>query len=148
LLGREADPAGLAGWSQVVMNGKPTTDVVIGLMTSPEFASQHASTTDFIQFAYRNLLGREADASLSVWADMMAGGFSRASLITAVLSSPEAVHRLTRSAYITFFERDPGQAELDAWFQVLAASGASSSEFIADFLNGTEFRAKAATHQA
>ena len=82
LLGRAADPTGLAGWQDVLAQGGSLQDVAHGIS---------GSTEAHIRSLYKSILGREADAAgLSHWGDFLSGGGTLQGVASGILNSQEA----------------------------------------------------------
>lgn len=100
VLGRQADGAGLAGWSSKLQEGTPTAEILAAMLQSEEFEHGHnigaLSTRDYIALLYRTLLGKDPDkAALEKTAgDVESGVLSRAKLLEQFVTSSElkAVH--------------------------------------------------------
>ena len=94
MLGRAADPAGLADWSSRIM-AKPTKDTLLnvaldGFMHSPEFQSKGLSNTEFVKVLYRTFLDREYDnAGLQDWVSKLQSGATRDKVAAGFAYSPE-----------------------------------------------------------
>jgi uncharacterized repeat protein (TIGR01451 family) len=83
VLRRAPAPAELAGWAQVLQAGG-TQAVVVGLLTSPEGA------TDAVQTLYRQALRRPADpVGLASFAPLLQAGAPLEAVADAVFGSPE-----------------------------------------------------------
>jgi hypothetical protein len=79
LLGRAADPAGLAFWSQQLDKGLSIDGLVDGMLASPEAMQLfgNASSTGFITALYESAFGRAPEAAgLQFWTSMLASAGS------------------------------------------------------------------------
>jgi streptogramin lyase len=84
LLGREADPVGLAGWSSLIDQGTSRADVVRDIEVSPEYEGV------VVQQLYATYLRRSADpGGLASGAAFLAGGGTREELAAMLLGSAE-----------------------------------------------------------
>jgi streptogramin lyase len=84
LLGREADPVGLAGWSVMIDQGTARSDVVRAIEVSPEYQGV------VVQQLYATYLRRSADpVGLASGEAFLAGGGTREVLAAMLLGSAE-----------------------------------------------------------
>ena len=84
LLGREADPAGLAYWKGDLAGGQTRDQVVANIRLQPEYRDK------FIGEAYKNLLGRDVGLEgIDYWSKAMESGESEASIIANIKRSEE-----------------------------------------------------------
>lgn len=84
LLGRAADPGGLASWVGQLNAGESTGAVVAGFLYSNEYEA------DWVQGEYVHLLDRGADpGGLASWVSDLAGGASYEQVIAGLVGSPE-----------------------------------------------------------
>ena len=84
LLGRDADPAGLANWLDALLRGAPRSAVAQGVWNSPEHRGLE------VDHFYLDLLHRPADAAgRAGWVSALLAGASEADVQTGILSSPE-----------------------------------------------------------
>lgn len=95
VLGREADGAGLAGWSSKLGEATRVTEILAAMLQSDEFAHNHnvsaLSTKDYILLLYHTLFGKGPD---KVVLEKLAGDFedgvlSRTKLQEELINSPE-----------------------------------------------------------
>lgn len=84
LLGREAEPDGLAFWSGLLQQGQSRNQVIDGIAGNTEFRSEQ------IDRSFQTFLHRSADAvGMSYFLDWMAKGASTTQVQSAILASPE-----------------------------------------------------------
>ena len=84
LLGREADPAGLAYWKGDLAGGQTRDQVVANIRLQPEYRDK------FIGEAYKNLLGRDVGLEgIDYWSKAMESGESEDSIIANIKRSEE-----------------------------------------------------------
>jgi uncharacterized repeat protein (TIGR02543 family) len=84
LLGRAAEPEGLAFWENLLSSGVSRNAVAAAILSSTEYLS------DFVESQYHHLLGRAADqGGLSFWVTQLAGGASNESVIAGFVGSAE-----------------------------------------------------------
>jgi hypothetical protein len=103
VLGRAADPSGLAHWKAVVAGGAPRDDVAQVFATSPEARRR------FVDRAYLAILDRHADPSgLAYWTGRLAHGLTGEDLYATLAGSPAAYQHAGSSA----------SGIVGAWYQV------------------------------
>jgi hypothetical protein len=84
LLGRAADPGGLASWVGQLNAGVSLGAVVAGVLSSNEYE------TDWVEAEYVHLLDRAADpGGVAFWVSELAGGASYEQVIAGLVGSPE-----------------------------------------------------------
>ncbi|HEY7423721.1 MAG TPA: DUF4214 domain-containing protein, partial [Gemmataceae bacterium] len=93
-LNRPLDSSGSAIWQQALASGQSLTQVAQEILSTSEYY------TDLVQNMYQTYLGRAADpTSLSAFvASLQSGGGSDATVISAILGSPEFLARATGTA--------------------------------------------------
>jgi hypothetical protein len=127
LLGREADPGGLAGWTGLVDQGHSRREVVSGIEATPEYRSR------LVQSLYNTLLHRPADtAGLAGWAGALAAGTTTEQAEIGFIGSPEYFHNRggsSDSGFLTAVYGDVLNRAIDptgasAWETLLGAGHA------------------------
>jgi hypothetical protein len=97
-LGREPDPADLAGWADFFEGEGTPAQLAQTLTMSQEFQSLHSQQTDaqYVESLYENGLGRPADpAGLQGWAGaLQSGSMDRAGVLAGIAQSAESQQRL------------------------------------------------------
>ncbi len=91
-LAREPDIAGLAYWTGQISAGASLVTIAAGFVGSNEFQAAYGAlnNTQFVTRLYANVLHRAPDAAgLAYWNGLLAGGASRASVVTGFSDSPE-----------------------------------------------------------
>ncbi len=96
VLGRESDAAGLESWvDSVEAQTASTTDMLIAMLNSPEFASKYGviglSDRDYTSFLFQLLLNRDPDdVGLEAYThELKTGEASRASVAAGIVLSAE-----------------------------------------------------------
>ena len=111
--------------------------------TSTPVAGSGPSNDRWINQIYIDLLGRPADAAgLSAFGGLLAGGASRTTVATNVLSSAEYRTRLLTNFYTTFLHRSPLAGEVSFWLPAFVA-GLSDEQIEAQFMASAEYFALA-----
>ena len=121
LLGRAADPNGLAGWSGLLDQGQASrAQVALGIEGSPEY---HARVVDAL---YAHILHRPADITGETgWTNFLNSGGTAQQLAAELLSSDEYVNDNgnTTSGFVTGVYRDVLHRSPDAgaqsWIQYI-----------------------------
>jgi hypothetical protein len=124
-LGREADPAGLAGWSDALTSGALTRlQVTKGLAGSDEFHD------DTVSALYALLLDRSpAPQERAAWKAALRRGVTFEQVVIAFYSSDEFYARLESDSawvaglYLFLLGREPELAEIAAWRPLIAQVG-------------------------
>jgi len=145
LLGRQPDPAGLQFWISRLKGGAPRHEVLIGFLESPEYTSNHASSDEFVESLYINLLGRPSDPDgKQFWVDALSGGASRADVARGILFSQEYCTQRVTELYTTLLGRAPDSAGLASWVTIMS-NGAAFQELQYNFLAAREYRVRSLT---
>jgi autotransporter-associated beta strand protein len=140
LLGRSADPNGLAAWSGLLDQGASRGQVVLGIENTPEYQR------DLVQTLYSTLLGRPADSQgLNSFTAFLGAGGTVEQVKAAILGSPEYLQNRgggTNDGFLAALYQDvlgrridpTGQADLT----FLLANNTSRSDVAAIVLNSPE----------
>ena len=91
VLGRKADPVGLAEWfNQLILGNNTGADVAQGFFFSDEFKSKNTSNEAYVDVLYATMFDRAADPSgKSAWLDILDTGFSRTYAYRGFVESQE-----------------------------------------------------------
>jgi hypothetical protein len=126
MMGRGADEAGFAGWTNTLMRTGDRRGVARGFSNSVEYRAL------VITQAYRQVLGREPDAGgMQTWLEGVASGKVGLDYVrTMFMASPEFYLRggssdaaFVTNIYQAALGRPAGQSEIDYWAQVRRRSG-------------------------
>ncbi len=96
--GRDAEVAGLTGWTSALHGGLSLTDFANAIANTPEFLALHASQSnaDMVASFYLNGLGRPEDApGAAGWNAALAAGASRGSIVAGFAASTEGLQHLS-----------------------------------------------------
>ena len=160
-LGRQPDAAGREYGTAALKAGHSLASLTANFLDSPEFLARFGRPDDtgFIHGAYQQSLGRQADADgLAFWQAKLAGGVTRAEMLTGFSESAEnrnltapllanglwdADDQTAEAArlYQAVLGRLPEQAGLRFWIDYLD-TGASLSSAAARFAESPEFQAR------
>lgn len=91
VLGREADPAGLADWVNQLNSGtRSGTDIANGFFNSSEYVGRGQSNEDFLNTLYQAFFNRAADqGGYQTWLVNLANGATRQNIIDGFSNSQE-----------------------------------------------------------
>ncbi len=137
ILGRDAEPAGLAFWVNALNTGMPIAVVDYSFVNSMEHR------LDEVTYYYATFLGRAPDPLYIDWVNELLNGGNEAAVIKGILTSPEYTASHAGSAdfvsdlYFQLLGRQANSAEQTPWEQLLA-SGVSRAAVVASFLNSQE----------
>jgi hypothetical protein len=142
LLGRPADPGGLASWTGVLNAGWSDQAVLEGIVGSAEFYAHVGGTPSaFVTALYADLLGRGPDAGgLASWVGAVNAGVSRGAVVAGFLYSSEGEAYFVEGEYATLLDRPADPGGLASWVGALAG-GASYEQVIAGIMGSPEFYA-------
>ena len=164
-LGRAPDAIGSSDWTNALETGSATLrGVGQALADSAEFKAKYGALDDagFVSQLYRNVLGREADASgLSYWRDQLAAGRTRGDVVVGLSESSENIARTGGAVsaglwtpntatvevvryYETVFGRAPDAAGLTYWIGA-RQNGVTSQQLAQSLTGSAEFTARYGT---
>jgi protocatechuate 3,4-dioxygenase beta subunit len=147
LLGRPADPVGLAAGMEILngvslFTGVPATydDVRLMIQTSAEYAQRHGNTNaGFLAGLYQDILGRAVDPTgAAIFGGALAGGASRALVTRLLLESTEAKQRIVQDEFATYLHRFADPAGLGLFANALAG-GFSEDDLRAVIIGSPEY---------
>ncbi|WP_166874850.1 DUF4214 domain-containing protein [Salinibacterium sp. ZJ450] len=139
-LGREPDPAGLAGWVQAAKAGMPVAQIAAGFYASPEYFGTVGQNNfgTWVSDLYQKLLLRAPDAAgLQGWVTALQAGMGRDQLAFGFYQAPETLGVRITALYQTLLSRPPEAGAIPNWSPfvrdfgdlVLAAALAGSAEY-------------------
>ncbi len=142
---RAPDYDGLLYWTDQIRSGVTLRQVAQQFVLSAEFQAAYGSLDDdgYVDLVYRNVLGREADASGSdYWGGQLRAGLQRGALMVAFSDSTEYRRFIDSKVkatmlYIGMLRRAPDDAGLDYWADVI--DGTPYRDVIAGFLGAAEY---------
>ena len=160
VLNRAPDPAGLAGWTDLLNGGMSRQDVVLGFSQSLEFrnatdtpAARYVNDRDAAQWSddvfrlYQATLDRNPDpAGFTGWTGLLAGGTSFLTAVTGFVNSTEfqsTYGALDNTQFVTLLynnvlNRAPDAGGLAAWTTAMT-NGMSRAEVVQGFSQSAEF---------
>jgi hypothetical protein len=114
-LGRDADPAGRAGFVAYLQAGGTLEGVSQAILASAEYQSHLPTDSAFVQSLYQNLLHRMGSSTeVSQWVAVLAQ-LGRAGVAQQFLSSPEFRAGEVGDDYAQLLHRPPSAAEVNGW---------------------------------
>jgi uncharacterized repeat protein (TIGR01451 family) len=142
LLHRQADPSGLAAWSDFLDNGGSRTQLVLGFESSPEYLG------DQVDAVYSQLLHRSADpAGRNAFVNFLERGGTVEQMQALIAGSPEYFQKRaggTNDGFLDALYRDGLGRPVDAggratWDQALA-NGLSRTQVAASIFSSAEYK--------
>jgi probable HAF family extracellular repeat protein len=142
LLGRQAEPAGLAYWKGLLDQGVSRTQVVMGIENGLEYL------TNEVQGFYRRFLHRAADpVGLNGWVTFLKQGRTPEQLGTMIVSSPEYFLIRgggTNAGFVSALYQDALQRDVDPTGRFVnnqaLAAGVSRSAIASVIFGSSEYR--------
>ncbi len=141
ILGRASDPAGLNNAVAQFRQGVSLDRLRAAFFGSDEYfrVKGGGNNTSFLQQLYRDVLGREIDASgLGSFTIFLNRGVPRSAVAFAILTSLEADQATTVSLYNSFLRRVPDPSGFNSVVTLLQR-GADETVVIQGFLASVEF---------
>lgn len=90
---RAPDVAGFNYWSNALADGTPRAQAIQDFFTSAEFEANFASSSQYVEALYHQLLGRTSDQpGLEYWTAAIDGGASHSAVIFAMLNNSEFIN--------------------------------------------------------
>ena len=103
-LGREPDAAGIANWTQGLLNGSLTgRDVARGFALSQEFANKGTNNSVFLDTLYKSFFDRAADdGGKAAWTGLLTSGGTRSTVLDGFVGAQEFVNLCNRYGILPF----------------------------------------------
>lgn len=165
VLEREPDEEGLRYWMNQLRIGETAADIVGEFFNSQEMKNKNLNDKEFLTYAYRAILGREADdAGLQYWLSELQQGATRRWLLSEFVVSTEftqlcgnygivrgnitGLEHADKSAgatkFVTFIyrnvlKRDPDLEGLNYWTGEMIENGMTASRLVEQFAKSPEF---------
>ena len=140
ILGRAADPGGLATWTQALHYTSPEA-VILAILDSDE------SRSNQVRDDYQFILGRTPSAGeVAGWVSAMDAGWSSSEVASAFLTSPEYTAKtasneaFVSSLYQVMLSREGDAGGLATWTNALNSRTVTRATIVADFFNSNESR--------
>jgi hypothetical protein len=140
LLGRDADPNGLAYWTAQLNAGQTRATVALGIEQSDEFTGRA------VQIYYQDFLGRPADSvGVNYWVDQVRQGASLEQVKAGILGSGEfftdhggTVGSFLNAVYEAELNRSIDPAGLSYWTALTANTTAGRADTATQIMQSTE----------
>jgi uncharacterized repeat protein (TIGR02543 family) len=148
-LHRAPSPIELAAGLAQLVAGATDESLEAALLGSTEYLSSRGGGTNdgFLDALFQDLLGRAPTASeRGTQRTAIENGTPRSQIATRILTSGEARMKVIKTFFSTFLNRQPTQAELDAYLAQLGA-GASIESVASAVLGSPEYVGKAGEYQ-
>lgn len=169
VLGRNADPSGLAAWTNVLKNGtEQGAKVAQGFIDSTEFKNRNLSNEAYLKVLYRTFFDREPDASgLQAWLKVLDSGLSRLHVfkgfaesdeftkictaygidrgnanLTAPRDQNEGVTKFVVRCYRLCLGREADESGLNAWCEAILSGKNTAKDVAYGFIFSNEFQKK------
>jgi hypothetical protein len=141
-LHRGPDIMGFNGWVAALQTHQITDEgLEAGFIASPEYMNRFATTGDWIQAIYQDLLGRSASAAeVNAWVQAFNSHTLTATQIAQQFTgSREREANRVRDDYRRYLGRLPSQTEIDQWTNAFAAGAITNEDVIAGFVGSFEY---------
>jgi hypothetical protein len=164
VLGRTADPVGLADWTQGLTSGKNTgSDVAKGFIFSDEFIARDTNNANFINILYRAFFNRDADTDgFNGWLSVLIQGKLRKDVLDGFLfsqefanlaeeyginavagtSADEGIEEFVKRFYLVVLGRTAEPEGLSNWVNKLKTKTATGADIAMGFVFSDEFDEK------
>jgi hypothetical protein len=141
LLGRAPDPASAFWINGLVSGALSQSDVVIGIVTSPEFTQDFPTNSAYAQALYVKILSRQpSPQELAFQTNALNTGLiTRPLMAFAFLAAPESFVEAIDSFYTCLLRRPPTAAEEGGWFAIMTAGQTSPIAAEVTFLASVEY---------
>lgn len=166
ILDREPDAEGLLHWKNQMASGKTAADLVFFFFDSQEMKNKNPDNATYLDYAYRAILGREADeGGKAYWLAELEAGCTRKYVLSGFVNSQEFTNlcksygvvkgnlnailspadknagqtKFVVRLYRNIFNREADEGGLNHWTEKLQ-KGVTASEVIKGFVYSTEFR--------
>jgi hypothetical protein len=126
LLHRAADPSGRAAWTNALLMGAVSeAQASVLFVTSPEYTGSHLNNQSYVIGLYNDVLGRNraiTSAEVALWQGQLdSRALSRAAVASLFVNSEEDILKGIAADYLTLLGRSASPAELQVWWQAIAA---------------------------
>lgn len=146
-LGRRADPAGRAVWTNALASGLAEKDFLAQLLGSAEFHARSNSDNGlFVSRLYSMVLNRPAEtAGYAAWVQAIQSGTSRQAVAQAFVNSRETSKRTVDLVYSAYLDRAVDPAGEQAWLNAMGRGQVSWGGLIQAVLASDEYFARLRT---
>ena len=139
VLGREADPAGLADWEGRLAGGATRGAILVGFSESPEFQGKMADLVEIIRL-YDLLLQRmPTTAELQNWIEFLKGYDQTETLFAQANPPISSDADYVQAVFRGFLRRDADAGTLSAFGTAMTAGTVTHGSLVETLLISTEF---------
>jgi hypothetical protein len=140
-LGRTADTTGLNNFVAFLSAGGSVEQMHTAIIASAEYSlrGDNVTVAGFLRSLYRDVLGRPIDqAGENAFTLLLAGGASRATVASIVVTSLERASNLVRGYYLEFLRREADSGGL-TFFVTALKSGTRQEQVISIIVGSAEY---------
>jgi hypothetical protein len=139
VLGRQADPAGLADWVGQLNAGTSRGSILVGFSESPEFKSNMANQVEIIRLYYLLLKRMPTTAELQNWIAFLDGDDQTDTLFAQAYPSGLSNFAYVQTVFQGFLCRNADPAALNTFAAGIGAGTVTHGSLVDTLLNSTEF---------
>jgi hypothetical protein len=139
VLGRDADPAGLANWVSQLNSGSSRGTVLVGFSESDEFKANMVNQVEIVRLFYVLLGRRPSAAELQNWIGFFNGDAKTDVLFTQTYPYGLSDTDYVRAAFQGFLCRAADAGALGSFTASVAAGTVTHGSLVDTLLNSTEF---------
>jgi hypothetical protein len=119
-LGRTPSAGEVSSWVAALQQGTTAEQVIAAFVGSAEyFQKQGTSNSSWVNHAYQDILGRQADSGSQGFLTQANSGVSLTVLATTLIGSTEYRSNLISQVYATYLFRQAGPSDLQTWLPVV-----------------------------
>jgi hypothetical protein len=144
VLGREADPAGLADWVGQLNRGASRGTVLVGFSESDEFKRIMADQVEIIRLYYLLVQRMPTAAEMQSWTGFLEGYDQTEALLSQANPPISSDADYVQEVFRGFLRRDADPGALIAYGNALAAGTVTHGSEVDTLLNSTEFNSSVA----
>ena len=141
VLGREADPTGLANWVGLLAGGASRGTVVVGFSESAEFTHKMSTQVEILRLFFLLQQRMPTPAELQAAIALLQGDGQTDTLFTQAYPSGMADTDYVQAAFRGFLRRDANAGELTAFAAGMTAGTATHGSLVDTVLGSAEFSA-------
>jgi streptogramin lyase len=137
-LGRAADPVGKAGYVRAFLAGASEADIILDIISSPEYTLTHNNTA-FVNNLYSCILERTGlAAEVNAWVQVLnSGALSRRDVTIFFLASAECYTKAINQNYLVYLRRGADVGGFGVFFAGIL-NGTIDSTALSDSILGSE----------
>jgi len=139
VLGREADPTGLADWVGQLDRGASRGAILVGFSESDEFKANMADQVEILRLFFLLDERMPTDAEMRTWMDFLKGGGQTDTLFAQGYPSGLANTDYVQAVFRGFLRRDADAGALGTFGEALAAGATTHAGLVEAVMNSDEF---------